>query len=110
MNKKTPVEQLPVDYQIVLSVLRYGLENAQTGDEIIKHAQIADVRTLNLIVANLIEKHGYCIGTSRSGKYRGYYLVNNQAELGQTVSTLENQAKAMYRRITALMDNFPPAS
>ena len=107
-EKQTPMEQLPEVYQEILGFLRKGLENARTGEQLMKLAQIKDLRLFSLIIAELIERHGYCIGTSRSGEYRGYYFITCEEELMLTTGTLDNQARSMDRRVQSLYSNFSP--
>lgn len=80
-------KELPYAYALVAGVLREGKDNSLTSKEIIKLLgwKGNDKRNLLRIIKELINKHGYVIGASRTGQQRGYYLMITDEELSDSL-------------------------
>lgn len=103
---KKQKDVLPYNYAIVASVLREGKDNAITTKDIMNFTGIKDKRSIHEIIERLVVKYGYCIGSSRSGFKKGYYLISNKDELKDTLRTYNAQIQSMLKRHKALQENF----
>lgn len=103
---KKQKDVLPYNYAIVASVLREGKDNAITTKDIMNFTGINDKRSIHEIIEQLIVKYGYCIGSSRSGFTKGYYLISSKDELKDTLLTYNAQIQSMLKRYRKLHENF----
>lgn len=99
-------ESLPFRYKTLASLLREGSQNAITSTDIMKLSGIDSKRDVMEIIEQLIMKYGYCIGTSRRGPNKGYYLITDPDELSKTLRTYNNQIQSMLKRHKQLQKNF----
>lgn len=97
---------LPRNYALVASVLREGKENSITTTDIMRFTGIKDKRSIHEIIEQLILKYGFVIGSSRKGKYKGYYLISNKEELKETLYTYNAQIQSMINRHQKLQENY----
>lgn len=56
------------------------------------------------LIRDMILNHGSCIGSLMFKS--GYWIINNQNELDQVVSSLENRANGVLERARALTRNW----
>lgn len=101
MNKREP---LPPNYEKLLNVLRLGKENATSSREIEQLTGISS-RDTGAFTADLIIRYGYRIGSSRVKPY-GYYLIEDEQELKDTLRSLNNEMQGILNRHKALQANF----
>lgn len=97
---------LPSTYEAVAGVLREGKAEAITSTDIVMLTSAGSKRDVHEIIEQLIVQHGYVIGSSRSGKHRGYYLISNASELQESLHTYNNQIQSMMKRHKKLRENF----
>lgn len=67
---------------------------------------IKDMRQVREIIEQLINKYGYCIGSSRKGKAKGYYIISDKDELEATLRTYNAQIMSMLKRHRNLQQNW----
>jgi len=101
-NKNT----LPVKHQIVGNLIRKGKENATLLSDIMIVADIQDRRNAYQIIEDLVVKHGYVIGGSKSGEFKGYYIPANDKEFNEIAHTFKNTIGSMNKRYTSLLSNY----
>ena len=101
---KTPFEQLPKKYKDLVSVLRLGSENATTSNELAKITGIS-TRDISDITADLIINHGYLVGSSRRLPF-GYFIIETEDELTNTLRSLNNELQGILNRHQALNRNY----
>lgn len=99
-------ESLPFRYKTLASLLRGGSQNAITSTDIMKLSGIDSKRDVMEIIEQLIMKYGYCIGTSRRGPNKGYYLITDPDELSKTLRTYNAQIQSMMDRYKKLQQNY----
>lgn len=99
---------LSPDERAVLDVLlRHRGRAAAIGlDSVAGIAGIAE-RTVQHVVAQLIEHHGHPIGSAVQHPM-GYYLIETQEELAESLSQLVHRLTALARRIAALKQSTTP--
>lgn len=105
----TAVEkEIPFNYELVASLLKEGKDNAITSKQIIKQLgwKGNDQRNVFHIVEQLIKNHGYLIGSSRKGEYKGYYLISNDDEYMETMRTYNSQIQSMLNRHRKLQESY----
>lgn len=105
-SMKSNIEELPHNYQQVVSVLGYGKYKAITNQRIRQITGIQDSRSIYQIIEDLINNYGYVIGASRQGKFKGYYLIENEQELKESLFSFNNQIASMQKRLASLQLNF----
>jgi hypothetical protein len=64
-------------------------------------------RTVQDVVAHLIERHGFPIGSAVT-KPMGYFVIQTEAELSEAVGQLAARLSALARRIAALKKSTTP--
>ncbi len=64
-------------------------------------------RSVQDVVAHLIERHGMPIGSAVK-KPMGYFLIETEAELAESLSQLVHRLTALARRIAALKQSTTP--
>lgn len=95
------VEDLPIKYREVLSLIGTGLENPTTVDSIAKLTNMSTT-AVRATVTDLIVTYNFPIGGSNiPGKY-GYYMINNREELNVAVKNLKSRAFKILKRAQAL--------
>lgn len=104
-KEKNSVE-LPFLYNTLASVLREGKTNAITTKHIQSITGIKDKRQVHEMIEQLVNKYGYCIGASRRGKNKGYYLIETKSELEDTLNTYNAQITSMLKRHRNLQQNW----
>lgn len=99
---------LTPDERAVLDVLlRHRGRAAAIGlDAVAGIAGIAE-RTVQHVVAQLIEHHGHPIGSAVQHPM-GYYLIETPDELAESLSQLVHRLTALARRIAALKQSTTP--
>lgn len=105
-RKKSKKKSLPESYALVAGVLREGRDNAITTRDIMRFTGIKDKRAIHEIIEQLVVRYGYCIGSSRNGYKKGYYLISNKDELKDTLRTYNAQIQSMLKRYRKLHENF----
>lgn len=95
-------EKLPAHYRPVLSVIRYGKENATTVSDISKLTGY-EKDTIRHIVSDAVLRHGLGIATSRNG----YYYITNLYEKISTCRNLRSRAFTLLERAKRI-DDLPP--
>lgn len=106
MEVKDNIKSLPGNYKAVASVIREGKQSATTTTDIMKLTGVKSKRDVHQIVEDLINKYGFIIGSSRNGKYRGYFYIANEDELKETLFTYNRQIQSMLNRHRKLKDNY----
>lgn len=106
VEEKKNSDSLPFLYETLASVLREGKSNAIETKHIQSITGIKDVRQVREIIEQLINKYGYCIGSSRQGKKKGYYLITDKSELEETLRSYNAQIMSMLKRHRSLQKNF----
>lgn len=102
---QTNVKDLPQQYQKVLAVLKDNSENALSSTEIERITGITR-RNLSVITNDLIIKHHYSIGASRKYPIYGYYMLQNEDDLRDTLKSLNNEANSILIRHKHLLENY----
>lgn len=99
---------LSPDERAVLDVLvrHRGREAAIGLDVVAGIAGIAE-RTVQEIVVHLIERHGHPIGSAVKHPM-GYFVIETEAELAESLSQLVHRLTALARRIAALKQSTTP--
>lgn len=93
---------LSPDERAVLDVLtRHRGRAAAVGLELVAGMAGLSVRNVQDIVAHLIERHGFPIGSAVK-KPMGYFVIETQDELAESLSQLVHRLTALARRIAAL--------
>lgn len=82
----------------VLHLLPRGSERLITTNEISQVTGISK-RTVYKDIALLIDRYGIPIGGLRSDGKRGYFIITNEAERKQALSSLRKQSLEMLKRI-----------
>ena len=103
--KKNKVQEMPPRYKQLLSVLRPGAEQALSSSEIRQLTGISR-RDASEITAALIKDYGLLIGASRTPPLYGYYLIETEDELKNTLRALNNEMQGILNRHQALQTNF----
>ena len=103
--KKTNPQEMPQKYQELLSILRPGAENALSSTEITQLIGMSR-RDTGEITAALVKEYGLLIGASRTGPKYGYYIIESEEELKNTLRALNNEAQGIMERHKALYLNF----
>ena len=99
---------LSEDERAVLEVLlRHRGRAAAIGLDAVAGIAGLSERTVQHVVAQLIEHHGHPIGSAVQHPM-GYYLIETQEELAESVSQLVHRLTALARRIAALKQNTTP--
>lgn len=101
---------LPLKHKAVASVLRQGKEKATLMSDIMSLTDIKEERQMYQIIEDLIVKYGYCIAGNKSGAFKGYYIISNESELGETLHTMEKTIKTMAKRHEKLRENYKSIS
>jgi len=99
-------ENLPEKYKTVAGLIRVGKENATLLSDIMSLADIQDRRQAYQIIEDLINKYGYVIGASKSGKYKGYYIPGNDKEFQEVATQFKQSITSMNKRYTNLLINY----
>lgn len=99
-------EYLPKKYKVLADSIRVGKQNAILLDDLMIIAQISDKRSAYQIVEDLINKHGYVIGASKTGEHKGYYIPANEEEFNEVVYRFRNTINSMEKRHKNLLINF----
>lgn len=93
---------LSPDERAVLDVLlRHRGRAAAIGLESVAGIAGISERTVQHVVAQLIEQHGHPIGSAVQHPM-GYYVIETQEELAESLSQLVHRLTALARRIAAL--------
>lgn len=82
----------------VLHLLPRGSERLITANEISQVTGISK-RTVYKDIALLIDRYGVPIGGLRSDGKRGYFIITNEAERKQALTSLKKQSVEMLKRI-----------
>lgn len=82
----------------VLHLLRHGSERLITANEISQVTGISKRKVYNDI-ALLIDRYSVPIGGLRSEGQHGYFIITNEAERKQTLSSLQKHTFEMQKRI-----------
>ena len=99
---------LSPDERAVLAVLRRHRGRAQAiGLEVVAGISGVSERTVQDIVAHLIERHQIPIGSAVKHPM-GYFLIENENELAESLSQLVHRITALARRIAALKQSTTP--
>lgn len=106
ITKEVHTKSLPEKYKAVVGVLREGRENATTTSTIMMLTGIKGKRDVYEIIEQLILKHGYVIGASRTGEHRGYFLITNHKEYTDTMNTRSAHIKSMIKRHKKMGENY----
>lgn len=102
----TPV--LSPDERLVLMELqRHRGRGRAVGLEIVAGVTGMSERLVQQIVARLIEQHGMPIGSAVK-KPMGYFLIETEEELAESLSQLVHRLTALARRIAALKHSTMP--
>jgi len=99
-------KNLPEKYRIVAESIRVGKRNATLLSDIMILADIKDKRQAYLIIEELINKYGYVIGASKTGKYKGYYIPANEREFKEVAEQFKRSVDSMKKRYQNLLDNY----
>lgn len=102
---KTEIHNLPKDFQRLVSVLRNGSENAQSAKELEQILGFS-TRQIGSMTADLVNKHGFCLGASRTPPNYGYYFIQEEDDLKATLLTLSNEINGMVKHHRALNKNY----
>lgn len=97
---------LPEKYKAVVSCIRVGKENATLLSDICSIANIESERQAYSIIEQLVNRYGYPIVASRSGKYRGYFIPANDREFYKALRTFRAEYMSMIERYNNLLDNY----
>jgi hypothetical protein len=99
---------LSPDERAVLDVLvRYRGRQEAVGLEIVAGIAGISERKVQEIVVHLIERHGWPIGSAVKSPM-GYFLIENEEELAESLSQLVHRLTALARRIAALKHSTLP--
>ncbi len=99
---------LTPDERAVLDVLvRHRGRAAAIGLDSVAGIAGVSERTVQHVVAQLIEHHGYPIGSAVAAPM-GYYLIETPDELAESLSQLVHRLTALARRIAALKQSTTP--
>jgi len=99
---------LTAEARAVLStVQRHRGRGRAVGLEVVAGLTGLSERNVQEIIAHLIEHHGYPIGSAVK-KPMGYFLIETQDELDESVSQLLHRLTALARRIAALKHSTTP--
>lgn len=106
MNRWEKSKNLPEPHKTVASLIRVGKVNATLLSDIMSIAEIEDRRTAYKVIEDLINKHGYVIGASKSGEFKGYYIPANEAEFQEVVYSFKRTINSMKARYENLKNNY----
>lgn len=108
MTESTSTVRFAVDAQAVARVLaKYrGRANAVGLDTVAALTGMTE-RQVQTAVAELIESHGMPIGSAVK-KPMGYFLIETEDELVESLSQLTHRITALARRIAALKQSTTP--
>ncbi|HHJ6673605.1 TPA: hypothetical protein ACQOWW_000704 [Streptococcus pyogenes] len=84
----------------IFCYLPIGSNMMVNSKEICRTFDIKDPKTLRDIIHGMVMK-GYLIGSSRR-KGEGYYLIDNDDERAEAISSLESQVRKEQKRINIL--------
>ncbi len=102
--RQTDLKELPQKYQDLLLILRPGADKALSSTEIRQLIGL-EKRDIGAITAELVTKHGYLIGASRKYPF-GYYIIDSEDDLKQTLRSLNNELQGILERHKALYTNY----
>lgn len=97
---------LPDTHKTVLAVLRKGMAQAITTADIQRLTGFKDRRIIYEIIEQLVVKYGCVIGASRTGEFKGYYLISSQKELQDSLYSYNVQIQSMLKRHQKLRENY----
>jgi len=100
------MKNLPEPHKTVASLIRVGKENATLLSDIMSIAEIGERRIAARIIEDLINRHGYVIGASKSGKFKGYYIPANEKEFKEVIQSFKRTINAMEVRYKNLKSNY----
>lgn len=101
-------EDLSPDERAVRAVLERHRGRARAiGLDVIAGIVGVSERTVQEVVAHLIERHHCPIGSAVK-RPMGYFLIENDDELAESVSQLVHRLTALARRIAALKQSTTP--
>lgn len=102
------METVRPDEQAVLEVLQRHRGRAQAiGLDVLAASAGLSERDVQSAVALLIEQHSMPIGSAVK-KPMGYYLIETEAELAESLSQLTHRITALARRVAALKRSTTP--
>ena len=102
------METVRPDEQAVLDVLRRHRGRAQAiGLDVLAASAGISEREVQSAVALLIEQHHMPIGSAVK-KPMGYYLIETEEELAESLSQLTHRITALARRVAALKRSTTP--
>lgn len=97
---------LPENYKAVAACLRKGKAEAITSNDIVRLTPVTTKRDVYEIIEQLVIRHGYVIGASRTGEHKGYYIIETQSELAESLHSYNEQIQSMLRRHKKLRENY----
>ena len=99
---------LTADERAVLAVLqRHRGRTRAVGLEVVAGIAGISERTVQTVVMHLIERHRYPVGSAVKPPM-GYYLIETDEELAESLSQLVHRLTALARRIAALKRSTTP--
>lgn len=108
MNRLSQTTDLSPDERAVWAVLhRHGGRANTIGLDALALASDLPERTVQHVVSHLIERHQVPIGSAVS-KPMGYFVIQTDEELQESVSQLVHRLTALARRIAALKKSTTP--
>jgi hypothetical protein len=102
-NEKDLFDSLPANHKKVLSLIGEGSGNPTTVKSITSLTGFTDVCVREL-VSDMVTKYGIKIGTSNRVGNSGFYIIQNEIELNDTVRNLMSRATKIMARARALQD------
>lgn len=104
-EQKKAYAELPIHHKRVYSLLRQGVENSITCNDISKITNIS-TKDIRLFINQLITRYGYVIGASNSFKgKRGFYIPTGQDEERDALMNLRSRRIKIQEREQALINN-----
>jgi hypothetical protein len=102
-EKDSLFDSLPANHKRVLSLIGEGSGNPTTVKSITSLTSLTDV-SVREIVSDMVTNYGVKIGTSNRVGSSGFYIIQNEKELDDTVRNLMSRATKIMARVRALQD------
>lgn len=100
-NEEKLVQELPLPYKQVYTLLSHGKENSITSNLIAKRTGLSTTGVRS-IIHDLITKYGLIIGGCNERKNQGYYIPVTEREELDALKNLTSRAYHLNNRIAAL--------
>ncbi|MCS6302336.1 MAG: hypothetical protein H8K07_01520 [Nitrospira sp.] len=107
MSRRATTDLSPEELAVWAVLNRHRGRISAIGLDALSMATGVPERTVQHVVSHLIERHGCAIGSAVT-KPMGYFVIETEAELTESVSQLLHRLTALARRIAALKKSAAP--